>query len=145
MQTTITENFKSSAAELYPYIADFQKYASVHPYMKKVNVLEKISEQETRYEVFEEITMLGFIKTHPHYEVIVQELELNKKVQYRSFIQGKIRLTIDFELIETNKETKFIENVQVEGPYLFCVVFMAILKRAHLKVLAILKAKIEKQ
>jgi len=144
MKTTIRENFESNAATIYPYIADFQKYASVHPYMKKVNILEKISARETRYEVFEEITMLGFIKNRPHYEVIVQELEINKKVQYRSFIQNKIRLIIDFELTETDKGTTFTENVQLKGPYIFCAIFMAILKTAHLKVLAILKAKIEK-
>ena len=119
---------------IYNILLDLKKFGELHPYMTEVSVLKDNSPEYIEYNIIEEIYLLGFIKNHPRYTAKVMELKKDKHIRYTSQVKKNIFLTIDFTFsINSNGSITVNENIELQSPKLIGLVFLNILKKAHLK------------
>lgn len=119
---------------LWREVADFQSFASHHPYMRRVTPLPPSGEWQ-RYRVEEKLWLFGFIPQSPVYEVYTRIVD--GKVEYASKVRG-LQLSIIWELQRVEAKTgvlRWVETVSVGGNRLFAWVFMRILRKAHVLVM----------
>lgn len=130
----LEDDFDVDIYLLYDQFYDFKKYGMHHPVMKDVTVIEDKSPDYIEYEVNEVILLFGFIKIRPNYKAKVIEIEKHKQLRYTSQVKKYVYLNIDLYFTETNGRTKMVENIEVTTNKLIAIIFLDILKKAHLKV-----------
>lgn len=119
---------------LYEQFCDFKKYGMHHPVMKTVKMVEDKSPEYIEYEIDEEVMLFGLIKIKPNYKAKVIEIEKNKQLRYTSQVKSYVFLIIDLHFTELNGKTKMVEHIEVTTNLFVAIVFLDILKKAHLKV-----------
>jgi hypothetical protein len=130
----LEEEFEVDIQNLYEQFCDFQKYGAHHPVMKTVKIVEDKRPHYVEYEIDEEVLLFGLIRMRPNYKAKVIELEKHKKLRYTSQVKSYVFLIIDFHFSENNGKTKMVEHIEVNTNLLVAIVFLDILKKAHLKV-----------
>lgn len=119
---------------VYTYLLDFKKFGSVHPYMVKVEELERC-EEFVNYNVKERrVMILGIIPMWPVYTAKVFEVEKGKHIRYTSPVQKGVDLVIDLTLTHTNGVTHVNEEIVVTCNAIIAKMFLGILRKAHLEV-----------
>ncbi len=121
---------------LWRQVADFQLFASHHPYMRRVTPLPPTGANGWQhYRVEEKLWLFGFIPQSPIYEVYTRIQE--GKIEYASEVRGlQLRIVWDLERIEDSpNRLRWVEDITVSGNRLFAWVFLRILRAAHLKVM----------
>ncbi|MES2568015.1 MAG: hypothetical protein V4565_14165 [Bacteroidota bacterium] len=130
----LEDEFDVNINVLYDQFCDFIKYGAHHPVMKTVKMVEDKSPDYVEYEVDEEVLLFGLIKIRPNYKAKVIEIEKNKQLRYTSQVKKYVFLIIDFHFTEANGKTKMVEHIEVTTNLLVAIVFLDILKKAHLTV-----------
>lgn len=130
----LEEEFDVDIQILYDQFCDFQKYGMHHPVMKTVKMVEDKRPEYVEYEIDEEVLLFGLIKIRPNYKAKVIEVEKNKQLRYTSQVKSYVYLMIDFHFTESNGKTKMVEHIEVKTNLVVALVFLDILKKAHLKV-----------
>jgi hypothetical protein len=128
----LNHNLNGDFDTVYTSLLDFEKFGQLHPYMKEVKVIKRHSEC-IEYHITEEIYFFGFIKNHPKYTAKVYELEKGKHLRYTSPVKPFIFLTLDIHLSEKNGRIDVRENIELECMRFIGLIFLNILKKAHLK------------
>jgi hypothetical protein len=83
--------FQQPLSKIYPFLADFEKFSSLHSYMTRT---VKIPDG---YHVYETVPLFGFLKVSEQYKLQVEQLLPLNTVYYRSVIKKNISLEILFE------------------------------------------------
>lgn len=130
----LEDEFELGVQTLYDQFFDFQKYGMHHPVMTDVTIVEDKSPEYIEYEVNEVVLLFGFIKIRPNYKARVIEIEKHKQLRYTSQVKPYVYLNIDLHFTEENGKTKMVEHIEVTTNKLVAIVFLDILKKAHLKV-----------
>jgi hypothetical protein len=131
---TLTHTLDTDFDTVYQCLLDFKKFGDVHPYMVKVDELERTPEF-INYTVKERrVMVLGIIPMWPKYTAKVFEVEQGKHIRYTSPVQRGVNLVIDFTLEKQNGKTIVTEDVVVTANPIIAKVFLGILKKAHLQV-----------
>lgn len=130
----LEDEFEVDIQILYDQFCDFKKYGMHHPVMKTVKMVEDKSPEYVEYEIDEEVLLFGLIKIRPNYKAKVIEIEKNKQLRYTSQVKSYVFLIIDLHFTESNGKTKMVEHIEVTTNLFVALVFLDILKKAHLKV-----------
>jgi hypothetical protein len=130
----LEEEFDVDIQILYEQFCDFQKYGMHHPVMKTVKLVDDKRPEYVEYEIDEEVLLFGLIKIRPNYKAKVIEVEKNKQLRYTSQVKSYVFLIIDLHFTESNGKTKMVEHIEVTTNLFVALVFLDILKKAHLKV-----------
>ncbi|MES2515770.1 MAG: hypothetical protein V4580_16575 [Bacteroidota bacterium] len=143
VQTLVLEKeFAVDAKVLYEQFLDLRKYGKHHPVMTDVKIVSGNIREYVEYEIDEVVPVIGFIKMYPNYKAKVYEIEKNKHLQYTSQVKPTLFLTIDILFAEDNGKTKVTETISVTGNKLLTLLFLGILKKAHLKLFENLNASL---
>jgi hypothetical protein len=119
---------------IYASLLDFRKFGKIHAYIQEVKIIQNQSPEFVEYLVFEEVYLLGFIKNKPVYNVKVYEVEKNKHIRYVSQVKKNISLTIDLHITKESPSVILIqEKFEVKANLFLGIVFLMILKKAHLQ------------
>lgn len=116
---------------VYETFLDLKKFGELHPAMVKVNVVSTPAPNCIEYEIFEEITLFGFLKLKPYYKAKVVEVEKGKHIQYLSQVKKSVFLKIDFTFTENGSNTKVIEEVEITGNPIVAGVLRDAIKKMH--------------
>jgi len=140
----LIHDFKGDIQAVYDHVLDLRKFGTLHHHMKEVKIVAQEPEQFIEYEIWEEVTLFGFVKMKPNYKAKVIEVEKHKQVKYLSQVEKNVHLAINFFFSE-NKEKgtiQVIEEIEVVGNKFVASIFMGILKKAHLQVFESLRANL---
>lgn len=124
--------FEGDETQIYNSFHDFREYGKHHPYITEVKIINDSSDQ-IEFEVWEELKLLGFIRSRPYYRVTVQEMVKGKHLQYRSLIKDQVNLTIDVHFTNTGSITQVKEIVMIDSSPIIASFFIPILRKAHLE------------
>ena len=120
----IIYSFSQSIGTLYPYIVDFEKFGSLHPYMNRI---QKMADGYRAYET----VPLGFIKRHEEYPVQVDVLAPMKTVRYRSQVKPSVSLEILFEFSTLENKTIITETITINANAIVRWMMENLMQRAH--------------
>lgn len=130
----LTYNLDTDFETVYQCLLDFKKFGAIHPYMVKVDELERCAEF-VNYSVKERrVMVLGIIPMWPAYTAKVFEVEKGRHIRYTSPVQRGVDLVIDFTLEKRKGKTIVNEDIVVTANPIIAKVFLGILKKAHLQV-----------
>jgi hypothetical protein len=130
----LNHTLKKDADFVYNHLLDFKKFGEVHPYMVKVEELERYDEF-VNYNVKERrVMILGIIPMWPVYTAKVFEVEKGRHIRYTSPVQKGVDLVIDLTLNHKGGVTHVNEYIEVTTNPIIAKVFLGILKKAHLEV-----------
>lgn len=132
-QTLVLEHtFNLNLYEVYAAVANFERFASLHPVMTSVKVITTSLPDFIEYAVEEEMRVLGILVMKPKYNARVTEVEKLKQVRYTSQVKKGIFLTINFHFSQKENRSIIREEIVVSGNKLITAMFLKILKKAHL-------------
>lgn len=132
-RTLILEHtFNLNKDEVYAAVANFERFASLHPVMTSVKVITTSLPDFIEYAVEEEMRVLGILVMKPKYNATVSEIEKFKQVRYTSQVKKGIFLTLNFHFSQQGNVSTIREEIEVSGNKLITAVFLKILKKAHL-------------
>lgn len=137
MSTTLSlklEHLLPDSMEIiYNSLLDFEFFAKLHPYIKKVTLLQSAEGGEyAEYQIKERVSFLGIVKIYPKYKAKVFEKEKGKCIRYESQVTNGIFLTIDFTLTKNKNEAIIVtEQIHLKCNKLIGTYFLNVLKRAH--------------
>ena len=133
MPRTLTLEY-SYDKNVYDTFLQLEKFGELHPNMTRVVELGKPEPHITGYEIFEDVTLFGFIKMKPRYKAKVVEVEKGKHIQYLSHVQDGIFLAINFYFTENAGKYIVREEIEITGNPIIAMVLMGIIKKAHTQI-----------
>ncbi len=119
---------------VYDTFLDLRKFGELHPNIVKVNIIGNPEINCVEYEIFEEITLLGFIPMKPYYKAKVVEIEKGKHIQYLSQVKGNVFLAINFTFWPNDKGMHVKEDIEITGNAVVASILMGAIKKAHTQI-----------
>jgi carbon monoxide dehydrogenase subunit G len=113
------------AATIFDYLTDMQKFASVHPVIKKIEHLS-----ENNYLVYERL-MFGFIPFSFTYPVAIEQNWGEKKVTIRTTVMRLTKIEMAFELSAVENSAVVHETKTFESPLPIKNIMANVFRKQH--------------
>jgi carbon monoxide dehydrogenase subunit G len=117
----------ASVEEVFPYFADLKKFVDVHPVIFRIDELGS-----NEYLFYEKMDLFLFKYTFT-YKVILESVDLNKRVVMHSKVQRGVYLHLTFSFDQEKGQTKIDEIVHIKAFPFIRAIFKPILRKSHLK------------
>lgn len=114
-----------STTAIFEFLTDMQKFASVHPVIKKIEHLS-----ENNYLVYERLTF-GFIPFSFTYPVAVEQNFGEKKVTIRATVMRFTKIEMAFELSALGNSTVINETITFKSPLPIKNIMANVFRKQH--------------